>query len=402
MTATNAPSFPAPADSAPLAAEQKAHEPSMDDILASIRRIISDDDALPLSRRARAAVKPPVEEKPEISEAQAPAAAASSQKMAQAAPARSSDAFFGLGHRLGREPEASPEPAQPATPVAAPPEPAAVERPAPQAAAPKLPPLKFRDLALKNFSARATPEPQAASAEAEAVSVASEVVSDEPPAAPMEPLALRPSLAEVAAPAEPIKASVVSLAPRLASFSEARLKITPLNFRTPVFRAPPRPADPVEAPPQAEPAVEQVAAVFSEPASTFSEPAAPLAEAVEAPIVPAPTHPSAERLAPIQAEAALAEPRETQAFRDEPSARAPEPRRAEAVDRGLLSPVTGAKINASFEALAESLMTRDPDLVERVAREMLRPMLKSWLEDNLPIVVERLVRAEIERVARGR
>jgi cell pole-organizing protein PopZ len=29
-------------------------------------------------------------------------------------------------------------------------------------------------------------------------------------------------------------------------------------------------------------------------------------------------------------------------------------------------------------------------------------MLKSWLDDNLPSLVERIVRAEIERVARGR
>jgi cell pole-organizing protein PopZ len=35
-------------------------------------------------------------------------------------------------------------------------------------------------------------------------------------------------------------------------------------------------------------------------------------------------------------------------------------------------------------------------------REMLRPMLKGWLDDNLPGLVERLVRAEIERVSRGR
>jgi len=33
---------------------------------------------------------------------------------------------------------------------------------------------------------------------------------------------------------------------------------------------------------------------------------------------------------------------------------------------------------------------------------MLRPMLKGWLDDNLPAMVERLVRAEIERVSRGR
>ena len=40
----------------------------------------------------------------------------------------------------------------------------------------------------------------------------------------------------------------------------------------------------------------------------------------------------------------------------------------------------------------------DEDLV----KEMLRPMLKSWLDENLPPMVERLVRQEIERVSRGR
>jgi uncharacterized protein len=37
-----------------------------------------------------------------------------------------------------------------------------------------------------------------------------------------------------------------------------------------------------------------------------------------------------------------------------------------------------------------------------VVSELLRPMLKSWLDENLPEMVERLVRAEIERVSRGR
>jgi cell pole-organizing protein PopZ len=40
--------------------------------------------------------------------------------------------------------------------------------------------------------------------------------------------------------------------------------------------------------------------------------------------------------------------------------------------------------------------------VDELVREMLRPMLKAWLDDNLPSLVERLVRAEIERVSRGR
>jgi len=37
-----------------------------------------------------------------------------------------------------------------------------------------------------------------------------------------------------------------------------------------------------------------------------------------------------------------------------------------------------------------------------VVRDTLRPMLKSWLDENLPRVVERLVQAEIERAIRGR
>jgi len=40
--------------------------------------------------------------------------------------------------------------------------------------------------------------------------------------------------------------------------------------------------------------------------------------------------------------------------------------------------------------------------LEDLVREMLRPLLKGWLDDNLPGIVERIVRQEIERVSRGR
>jgi cell pole-organizing protein PopZ len=40
--------------------------------------------------------------------------------------------------------------------------------------------------------------------------------------------------------------------------------------------------------------------------------------------------------------------------------------------------------------------------LEDLVKQMLRPMLKDWIDDNLPQLVERLVRAEIERVSRGR
>jgi uncharacterized protein len=40
--------------------------------------------------------------------------------------------------------------------------------------------------------------------------------------------------------------------------------------------------------------------------------------------------------------------------------------------------------------------------LEDVVRETLRPMLKSWLDENLPRVVERMVQEEVERITRGR
>lgn len=67
----------------------------------------------------------------------------------------------------------------------------------------------------------------------------------------------------------------------------------------------------------------------------------------------------------------------------------------------LLSPSVGASISSSFQALAESVLFHDPETLERMAEDALRPMLKTWLDENLPSMVERLVRAEIERVARG-
>jgi uncharacterized protein len=67
----------------------------------------------------------------------------------------------------------------------------------------------------------------------------------------------------------------------------------------------------------------------------------------------------------------------------------------------LVSPATDAAVSAAFDTLVASRFLPSNELIGDMAREMLRPMLKAWLDDNLPILVERLVRAEIERVARG-
>jgi uncharacterized protein len=70
-------------------------------------------------------------------------------------------------------------------------------------------------------------------------------------------------------------------------------------------------------------------------------------------------------------------------------------------DAGLLSRETTAAIGSAFNRLSETAKKHEPTLEDAV-RETLRPMLKSWLDENLPRVVERMVQEEIERVTRGR
>jgi hypothetical protein len=68
----------------------------------------------------------------------------------------------------------------------------------------------------------------------------------------------------------------------------------------------------------------------------------------------------------------------------------------------LLSTEASTSVSGAFERLSASLKPSQPQTVEDLMKEMLRPMLKAWLDDNLPSVVERLVRNEIERVTRCR
>src|SRR5689334_6269976 len=71
-------------------------------------------------------------------------------------------------------------------------------------------------------------------------------------------------------------------------------------------------------------------------------------------------------------------------------------------DRHLLSSRTTAAVDSAFNALAHTVLVQNSRTLDDLVREMLRPMLKAWLDDNLPNMVERMVRAEIERVSRGR
>ena len=70
----------------------------------------------------------------------------------------------------------------------------------------------------------------------------------------------------------------------------------------------------------------------------------------------------------------------------------------------LVAPEAAAAAASSVESLVRTLAERTMRVhsggptIEDIVREELRPMLKTWLDANLPPLVERLVRAEIERV----
>lgn len=70
-------------------------------------------------------------------------------------------------------------------------------------------------------------------------------------------------------------------------------------------------------------------------------------------------------------------------------------------DDPLVSSRTTASVGHAFNILSHTILSQNARTLEDLVKDMLKPMLKVWLDDNLPPLVERLVRAEIERVARG-
>jgi cell pole-organizing protein PopZ len=75
-------------------------------------------------------------------------------------------------------------------------------------------------------------------------------------------------------------------------------------------------------------------------------------------------------------------------------------RPASAPGAPLLSPRTSAAVDTAFNSLTQTVLSQNPRTLEDLVREMLKPMLREWLDANLPDMVERMVRAEIERLSR--
>ena len=100
------------------------------------------------------------------------------------------------------------------------------------------------------------------------------------------------------------------------------------------------------------------------------------------------------------AEAVAATARQRAAAFDPPSYDARESRPEPSPQ--MMSHATVSAVESAFSTLATTVLSNNARTLEDLVKEMMRPMLKSWLDDNLPGLVERIVKAEIERVSRGR
>lgn len=114
-------------------------------------------------------------------------------------------------------------------------------------------------------------------------------------------------------------------------------------------------------------------------------------------------HPEAEeKLAVATTEEPL---RETAASPEAPSPAVPGSGDASGPDSPLVAPAAAAAAAHSVGSLVRTLaaersaaVTRGGLTIEDLVREEVRPVLKEWLDAHLPPLVERMVRAELERV----
>ena len=102
-----------------------------------------------------------------------------------------------------------------------------------------------------------------------------------------------------------------------------------------------------------------------------------------------------------------------EAYAPQPAPAAPSAKIAAAVMQNdpppawLVSPRTGSSVAGSFKALQDNKTVAAPlseahsSALQEVMTAALRPMLKDWLDQHLPGMVERMISAEIQRVTRG-
>ncbi len=156
--------------------------------------------------------------------------------------------------------------------------------------------------------------------------------------------------------------------------------------------------------PQAEPSMEEILAsirrIISEEEQAPAEPVLDLTEQAQEPAAAAPQTEDDIVFEAVEPAVEEAPPPPRPAPRA-PATEAAAPA-APVTPETIISPPTASAAAGAMARLAGTLRVADTpgQTVEGVVRELLKPMLKEWLDHNLPAIVEARVEAELERIAR--
>jgi cell pole-organizing protein PopZ len=212
--------------------------------------------------------------------------------------------------------------------------------------------------------------------------------------------AQEPSMEEILAS---IRRIIADDEPKPAAKPEA--KVADTKARAPEApKTPPKPAAAAASPPAAAVKQDDIDAMLAgldeapEPAPAKPEaPAEDVLELTEAMRAPAPAFRKIDGAQDVVFDEAEPVPEPAP---PPPREAAPQPRQA-TTESPMLSAAAAAAVDSAFTTLARTVLVQNSKTLDDLVREMLRPMLQQWLDNNLPTLVERLVRQEIERVARG-
>src|ERR1700722_7036525 len=235
-----------------------------------------------------------------------------------------------------------------------------------------------------------------------------------PPAAEKPPAADKPAAAAPVKPEKPAAAAPAAKPPVMSDIPPSAIPAAQAAAKTAPPPAKPAPPPAAPAPP---PAVsnsqDDIDALLNglDEATTPEEIRPPLPDgevfeltdemAVEiAPPAPEPPQPAFHKIEPDD-DLEFAESAAARALHRQPAFEPP-PLQSSAPPQQILSRSTVSAVESAFNTLAHTVLSNNARTLEDLVKEMLRPMLKSWLDDNLPGLVERIVKAEIERVSRGR
>jgi hypothetical protein len=134
------------------------------------------------------------------------------------------------------------------------------------------------------------------------------------------------------------------------------------------------------------------------PEKPAAKPELTLTPAASAPAPAAPTPSAPAQAAALQADS---RPRAESADFTKKTVAAP---MHDDLEEEILDQTTAAAASQAFRSLSQSVRISDGPgrTLEDMVVEMLRPMVKDWLDANLPAIVEEKVEEEVQRVARRR